>query len=74
VVYCYYYIERRANNMGISDELAREMKELIEIGREKGKVLHFSKAFEMYPVEEESHKGKLEYWTKGENQSEMRNR
>ena len=47
-------------------ELVLEMEELIKIGEAQGKVLHISEAFEMYPVEEEVHKGKIEYW-KGEN-------
>ena len=35
-------------------------KEAIKKGRETGRVLHYSKAFEMHPVQEEWHKGKLE--------------
>ena len=38
------------------------IKELIQIARHKGKVLPVSCAFEMYPVEDETHKGKIEYW------------
>ena len=37
-------------------------KEIIARGREKGRVLHVSEAFKKYPVREEEHKGKLEYW------------
>ena len=39
-----------------------EIKELIQIARCKGKVLPVSCAFENYPVEDETHKGKIEYW------------
>jgi predicted dehydrogenase len=60
--------------MSIPDEQIQKMKELIKQGRKSGKVLHFSKAFEMYPTEEEVHKGESEYWTRGENQDEMRDR
>ena len=38
------------------------VKELIQAARRKGKVLPVSCAFEMYPVEDEAHKGKIEYW------------
>jgi len=55
----------------ISDKEIQEMKDLIKQGREKGKVLHFTKAFEIYPVEEEAHRGILEYCTKGELKNEV---
>jgi len=37
-------------------------KDLIARGRESGRVLHVSEAFTKYPVENEDHKGKLDYW------------
>jgi hypothetical protein len=46
-------------------ELVAQMKELIESGRKQGKVVPVSEAFRSFPVEEEPHKGKLEYWTQG---------
>jgi len=49
--------------MGIPDELARKAKGIAEIGRKAGRVLPGDKAFEMHPVEEEDHKGRIEYWT-----------
>ena len=49
--------------MAIPQELIQEMKELIKRGRENGKILPLSEAFRMYPVEEEVHKGRIEYWT-----------
>ncbi|MCL2224229.1 MAG: hypothetical protein FWB96_04585 [Defluviitaleaceae bacterium] len=45
-----------------------KMKELIQLGREKGRVLPVSEAFVMYPVDEESHKGKAEYWERDANE------
>ena len=51
----------------IPKELVDEMREAIKTGKERGKVLHVSEAFKMYPVEEEDHKGKIDYWlNKGE--------
>ena len=35
-------------------------REAIKKGRKEGRVLHYSKAFERYSVEEEWHKGKAE--------------
>ena len=55
----------------MTDKLIQEMKELIKLGREKGRVMSVSEAFRMYPVEEEAHKGKLEYWTKGVQKDEV---
>ena len=49
----------------MTEELILEARELIALGEKKGRVLPVSAAFEMYPVEEEFHKGKLEFW-KGE--------
>ncbi|MDR0221203.1 MAG: hypothetical protein LBI54_07370 [Lachnospiraceae bacterium] len=43
-------------------EIVFEMKELTELGRKRGKVLPVSQAFELHPVEDEAHEGKLEYW------------
>ena len=51
----------------ISDESIQKMKELIEIAREKGKVIHFTDAFDKYPAENEVHEGQMKYWTQGEN-------
>lgn len=42
-----------------------KMKELVQLGRQKGKVLPVSEAFKLHPVEEEAHEGKKEYWENG---------
>ena len=47
-----------ANNKSSS-----RVKAIIARGREKGRVLNVAEAFTKYPVEEEAHKGKLEYWS-----------
>jgi len=47
----------------MKNEPTSRTKKIIARGREKGRVLHFSEAFRRYPVEEEEHKGELEYWT-----------
>lgn len=39
-----------------------KMKELIEMGRQNGKVLPVSEAFKIHPPEDEAHQGKIEYW------------
>ena len=44
-------------------ESTNRVKSIIERGREKGRVINVAEAFIKYPVEEEEHKGKLEYWT-----------
>jgi hypothetical protein len=49
--------------MNIPNEMVQDMKKLIMLGREHRKIHHFHKAFEMHPVEEEIHKGRIEYWT-----------
>jgi hypothetical protein len=45
-------------------KIVDEMKELVELGKEMGKVLPISEAFVLHPVEDEVHEGKLEYWNK----------
>jgi len=45
------------------DEINIKFREAVKKGMENGKVLHFSEAFKMFPVEEEEHQGKIEYWT-----------
>ena len=49
--------------------LIEKAKKAILSGRKKGRVLDVSEAFKKYPVENEIHKGKLEYFeNKGKNQ------
>jgi len=48
-------------------KLNLQMKELKQLAKQKGKILPVTKAFEMYPAEEEEHKGKIDYWQKQEN-------
>jgi len=43
-------------------ELILKMKELIRVARQQNKVLPVATAFETYPVEDEDHNGKIEYW------------
>jgi predicted secreted protein len=50
----------------MNKEMTIRMKELIKKAREQGKVLPVSEAFKMYPVEDEAHKGELNYWLQGE--------
>jgi len=48
-----------------------KMKELTKKAEDQNKILSVSEAFRMYPVEEEKHKGKLEYCLKGEQKNDM---
>ena len=41
----------------------RDRYALIARGRKLGRVLSVSESFEKYPVKDEDHGGKLEYWT-----------
>jgi hypothetical protein len=50
----------------IDKKQVSEMRKLTEIARSRGKILPVSEAFRLFPVEEEAHKGKQEYWTQGE--------
>ena len=50
-----------------------KMKELTKKAEDQNKILSVSEAFRMYPVEEEKHKGKLEYCLKGEQKNDMWN-
>ncbi len=51
----------------------QKMKTLSAKAAECGKILPVSEAFKMHPVDEEVHKGKIEYWTKETPKREMRN-
>jgi len=42
---------------------SRDRSSLIYRGRELDRVLNVAEAFKKYPVEDEIHEGKLEYWT-----------
>ena len=55
----------------MNEDSVAKMKKLTEEGSKKNKVLHVSEAFRLYPVEEEPHKGELEYWTQGEEKVEV---
>ena len=50
----------------MNEESVIKMKEIVKEGYKKNKVLHVSEAYRLYPVEEEPHEGKIEYWTQGE--------
>jgi len=43
--------------------IKKDRSELITRGRKMGRVLDVAEAFNKYPVEDEIHKGELEYWT-----------
>ena len=51
----------------MNSALIKKAKEAIELGRKNGRVLDVSEAFKLYPVEEEVHEGKLEYFKNKEN-------
>jgi len=53
--------QRRANTM--NEESVAKMKELVKEASQQNKIMNVSEAFRLYPVEEEPHKGNLEYWT-----------
>ena len=55
----------------MTDELITKMQELIEVAEKNNKIVPVSKAFEMFPVEDEVHEGNLSYWTKGEERIEV---
>ena len=57
--------------MMIDKNQREEMKKLIAFARMKNKVLPLEKAFEMHPVEEEAHEGKIEYWKGRQKRNEM---
>ena len=48
------------------DEINIKFREAVKKGKENGKALHYSEAFKLFPVEEEDHQGKIEYWTEEE--------
>ena len=48
----------------VNELLSKQAKEAINAGRKKGRVLDVSEAFKKYPVENEIHKGTLEYFQK----------
>ena len=51
------------NGNSVNSKSSSRIKAIIARGREKGRVLNVAEAFTKYPVEEEAHKGKLEYWS-----------
>jgi DNA-damage-inducible protein J len=55
-----FYI--RTNESPSVKATSRDRKELISRGRELGRVSNVAEAFEKYPVKDEIHEGKLEYW------------
>ena len=64
-----FYI--KANDSSTISAASKNRNELISRGREYGQVLNVAEAFRKYPVEEEIHKGKLEYWTRERNPNEL---
>ena len=48
----------------MTNELKKEMKELVTEARKNNTILPVSEAFKLFPVEDEVHEGKLEYWTR----------
>jgi hypothetical protein len=53
----------------IPKNLADEMKDLINLAREKGLTYPVSDAFKMFPTEEEGPESNKEYWLKKEEAS-----
>jgi len=53
----------KANDSPSVKAASTNRNELISRGRELGLVLNVAEAFKKYPVEEEVHEGKLDYWT-----------
>ena len=64
-----FYI--KANDSSPARVASKNRSDLISRGRELGQVLNVAEAFRKYPVEEEIHKGKLEYWTRERNPNEL---
>jgi len=56
---------------GDSTHEINSRKDIIARGRKLGYVGHVSEAFNNYPVEEEDHKGKPEYWNYEDNANGM---
>jgi len=56
-----FYI--KANDPSPLRVAPKNRSDLISRGRELGQVLNVAEAFRKYPVEDEIHGGKLEYWT-----------
>lgn len=46
----------------VNKTLIERAKEAIEMGKKNGRILDISEAFKKYPIEDEIHKGKLEYF------------
>ena len=57
-----FYI--KANDSSPVKVISKDRSELISRGRASGQVLNVAEAFIKYPVEDEIHKGELEYWTR----------
>jgi len=64
-----FYI--KANDAPLVRAASKNRSELISRGRDLGQVLNVAEAFNIYPVDEEAHKGKLEYWTQERGQNEL---
>ena len=64
-----FYIQ--ANDSPPTRVASNNRSDLISRGRDLGQVLNVAEAFKKYPVEEEFHEGKLEYWTQEMNPNEL---
>ena len=56
-----FYI--RTNESTLENVTYKNRSELISRGRELGQVLNVAEAFNKYPVEDEIHGGKFEFWS-----------
>ena len=56
-----FYI--KINDLVPVEVTSKNKSELISRGRKLGQVLNVAEAYNKYPVQEEVHKGELEYWT-----------
>ena len=58
--------------MSVVDEnLVLKMKELVNKAVTQNEILPKSEAFQNFPVEDEVHEGKIEYWTLKESKDEV---
>ena len=51
---------KKGDNLMISKASALKAKEAVKHARKNGRVMNLSQAFEMYPVSDEWHEGKIE--------------
>jgi len=55
----------------MDEKLVAQMKELVGKAETQNKILPKSEAFHNFPVEDEVHEGKIEYWAKKDPKDEV---